>query len=147
MRELMMSSELLGLVTAKVVLMALLVTTRSVGWSGRAELNVHSSSLLAGAGAGAGAGPPPRRSKLEGAGAAAGGAGEERDWNWKGLPDRELERAAKGSGFFCAAWNCCCCCWGEGVTECELGPESDPKRSLLAVCGGGGLANVEGMEG
>lgn len=114
MREETISSVLLGRVTAKTVLIALLVTTRSWGWSGRAELKVHSSSLLLEAGAAEGA-LPPRRSKLDDAGAGAGAGGERDDWNWNGLPEREfeLDRAANGSGFFCV----CCCCWGEGVTD------------------------------
>ena len=61
-REEIISSVLLGRVTAKMVLMALLVIVRSWGASGRAELKVHSSSLLlfdAGAGAGAAAGMLP----------------------------------------------------------------------------------------
>ena len=150
-REEIISSVLLGRVTAKMVLMALLVIVRSWGASGRAELKVHSSSLLlfdAGAGAGAAAGmPPPRRSKLEDAGAGAGAGGEREDWNWNGLPEREFEfeRAAKGSGFFCAC--CCCCCWGEGVTDFEAGVEREPNRSVLAgCCLGGACANMEGME-
>ena len=149
MREETISSVLLGRVTPKMVLIALLVIVRSWGASGRAELKVHSSSLLAVllAGAGAAAGMlPPRRSKLEDACAGAGADGGEReDWNWNGLPAREfeLERAAKGSGFFCA----CCCCWGEGVTDWELGVESEPNRSVLAVCCLGGCwANMAGME-
>ena len=106
MREEIISSVLLGRVTAKMVLMALFVIVRSWGASGRAELKVHSSSLL-GAGAAAGI-PPPRRSKLDDDCAGTGAGGEREDWNWKGLPAREFEfeRAAKGSVFFCA---CCCC--------------------------------------
>ena len=107
MREEMTSSVLLGLVTAKTVLIALLVITRSWGCSGRAELKAHSSSSATGTGAEALGAPPPRRSKFEDAGAAAGAGA--RDWNWNGLPEREfaLDRAAKGSAFFCAG--CCCC--------------------------------------
>ena len=108
MREETTSSVLLGLVTAKTVLMALLVITRSWGCSGRAELKAHSSSSATGTGAEAVGAAPPRRSKFEDAGAGAADAGA-RDWNWNGLPEREfeLERAAKGSAFFCAG--CCCC--------------------------------------
>jgi hypothetical protein len=152
MREEIISSVLLGRVTAKMVLMALFVIVRSWGASGRAELKVHSSSLVAllGAGGAAAGMPPPRRSKLEDdcAGAGAGAGGEREDWNWKGLPAREFEfeRAAKGSGFFCACW-CCCCCWGEGVTDLEVGVEREPNKSVLAVCGFGGCwANIDGME-
>jgi hypothetical protein len=105
-RELTISSVLLGRVTAKTVLIALLVTTRSWGWSGRAELKAHSSSSATGTGAEDVGAAPPRRSKFEDAGAAAGAGGGARDWNWKGLPEREFEfeRAAKGSAFF---WDGC----------------------------------------
>ena len=151
MREETTSSVLLGLVTAKTVLIALLVITRSWGCSGRAELKAHSSSSATATGAEAVGAAPPRRSKFEdagagaGAGAGAAGAGA-RDWNWKGLPEREfeLERAAKGSAFFCAG---CCCCCGEGVTEWELGPEREPNRSVLADCECAGWENMAGMEG
>jgi hypothetical protein len=82
MREETISSVLLGRVTPKMVLIALLVIVRSWGASGRAELKVHSSSLLAVllAGAGAAAGRlPPRRSTLEDACAGAGADGGERE--------------------------------------------------------------------
>lgn len=145
MREAMASSEAFGRVTAKVVLIALLVTIRSCGWSGRAELKVHSSSFAAGAAGGAAL--PPRRSRpLEDVGAGAGAAGVGWDWNWKGLPVREPERAAKGSAFFCGGgW---CCCWlNEGVWGGEVGPDMEPKRSVLADCAGGGWENMEGIAG
>jgi hypothetical protein len=146
-REAMVSSELLGLLTVKTALTELLTTTKSWGLSGRAELKAHSSSSATGTGAEAVGAAPPKRSKLEDAGAAAGAAGAgARDWNWNGLPEREfeLERAAKGSAFFCAG---CCCCCGEGVIECELGPEREPNRSVLADCDGAGWENIAGMDG